>query len=182
MAGAGKDVGQSGKTGLKRPVPMFDPARGLLNNEHFQIGYVTNDIDRAVDVFRERFGVREFRANDNELPGGTKVGIRSVWIGNMMYEICYGSGPGMEIYTEWAPPDGEFVLRFHHFGYLVGDDASWEALERTIGEGGWKVRNPSDIPGFFRGCYVQVPELGHFLEFVQLRQGLRERMNATPVS
>src|SRR5258708_33131552 len=25
------------------PVPVFDPARGLLANDHFQMGYVTND-------------------------------------------------------------------------------------------------------------------------------------------
>jgi hypothetical protein len=168
--------------GLERPVPVYDPAKSLLHNEHFQIAYVTNDVDRAVKVFGERFGVKTFRANDNELPSGTKVCIRAAWIGGMMYEICYGRGPGMELYTDWAPPDGDFVLRFHHFGYLVPDDDAWTALEHEIERGGWKVRTKSDIAGFFRGCYVEVPELGHFLEFVQPRRGLLERMNATPVS
>ena len=112
-------------TSLQRPVPVYDPARGLLNNDHFQIAYVTNDIDRAVEIFRTRFGVGSFRANDDVLESGTKVGIRSAWIGGMMYEICYGAGPGMELYTDWAPPDGEFVLRFHHFGYLIPDEQAW---------------------------------------------------------
>lgn len=167
---------------FRRPIPVYDPAKSLLHNDHFQIAYVTNDIDRAVEVFRTRFGVREFRANDNDLPGGGKVGVRSVWIGSMMYEICYGAGAGMELYTDHAPPDGDFVLRFHHFGYLVPDEAAWDALERRIAEGAWRVRSRSDIPGFFRGCYVEAPELGHYLEFVLPRAGLLERLNATPVA
>jgi hypothetical protein len=135
-----------------------------------------------VAVFRDRFGVGAFRANDNVLPGGARIGIRAAWIGGMMYELCCGAGPGMELYTDRAPEGGEFVLRFHHFGYLVPDDAAWAALEAEIACGGWTVRTRSDIAGFFRGCYVEVPELGHFLEFVQPRAGLLERMNATPVS
>lgn len=167
---------------MRRLLPVYDPAKSLLHNEHFQIAYVTNDIDRAVDVFHNRFGVREFRANDNALPGGTRICIRAAWIGGMMYEICCGTGPGMDLYTDWAAPGGEFVLKFHHFGYLVPDETAWGALEAEIARGGWKVRTRSDIPDFFRGCYVEVPELGHFLEFVLPRQGLLERMNATPVS
>ena len=167
---------------LKRPVPAYDPSRGLLHAEHFQIAYVTNDIDRATEVFRERFGVREFRANDNEMPGGTSIAVRSVWIGDRMYEICCGKGPGMELYTDWAREGGDFTLKFHHLGYLILDDQAWSGLELQIEAGGWRVRTASDIPGFFRGCYVEVPELGHFLEFVQPREGLLERLNATPVA
>jgi hypothetical protein len=169
-------------TGLHRPVAVFDPGKSLLHNDHFQIAYVTNDINRAVAVFRHRFGVTAFRENDNELPNGAKVGVRSVWIGSMMYEICCGSGPGMDLYTDSAPPDTDFILKFHHFGYLVPDEAAWGALEREIERRSWLVRTRSDTPGFFRGCYVEAPELGHFLEYVLLGPGLLERMNATPVS
>ena len=168
--------------GFNRPVPVFEPAKGLMHNDHYHIAYVTNNLDRAVAVFRERFGVMAFRKGDYEAPDGSKVGIRSAWIGGMMYEICCGSGPGMELYSDWAPPRGDFVLRFHHFGYLMPDEAAWDALEREIERGGWIVRSRSDTPGFFRACYVEVPELGHFLEFVLPREGLLERMNATPVA
>ncbi len=167
---------------LHRPVPVYDVTKSLLHNDHFQIAYVTNDIERAMQVFRDRFGVKAFRTNDNELPSGAKIGIRSVWIGAMMYEICYGAGPGMELYSAWAPLDAEFILRFHHFGYLISDDNAWDALERQIARGGWTVRTRSDIPDFFRGCYIEAPELGHFLEFVLPRAGLLERLNSTPVS
>jgi len=170
------------ETAINWPTPVYDPSKGLLHNRHFQLAYVTNDIDQAVDVFRQRFGVECFRAKDNDLPDGGCVGVRSVWIGGVMVEICHGRGPSMTLYTDWAPPEGEFVLRFHHFGYLVGSGADWGVLERQVEEGGWKVRSNSDTPGFCRAMYVEAPELGHFLEFVLPREGLIERINATPVA
>ena len=166
---------------MHRPIPVYDPGRGLLHNDHFQIGYVTNDVDRAAEVFRTRFGVRAFRANDNDVEGGGRIAVRSAWIGGMMYEICCGSGPGMEVYSDPAPPGGAFILKLHHFGYLVPDETVWRALEGEIQRGGWTVRSRSDIPGFFRGCQVEAPELGHLLEFILPREGLLERFNATPV-
>jgi catechol 2,3-dioxygenase-like lactoylglutathione lyase family enzyme len=164
------------------PLPVFDPAKGLLHNDHFQIGYVTNDIDRAVEVFRSRFGVESFRESDAELPGGTKICVRAVWIGGMMYEIACGSGPGMEDFSDYAPLGADFVLKFHHFGYLIPDDAAWEAMEHVVTTGGWTLRKPSDTPGFVRTCFVDVPELGHLIEFILPRSGLIERFNLTPVA
>jgi catechol 2,3-dioxygenase-like lactoylglutathione lyase family enzyme len=164
------------------PVPVFDPAKGLLANDHFQMGYVTNDIERAVAVFRSRFGVQTFRASDNETPGGGKVSVRAVWIGRMMYELACGSGPGMEDFSDYAPPGGDFVLKFHHFGYLIPDEAAWSAMEAVVAHGGWTMRKPSDTPGFVRACFVDVPELGHLIEFIMPREGMIERFNATPVA
>ena len=165
-----------------RPIPVFDPAKGLLHNDHFQLGYITNDVERAAELFRVRFGVTAFRASDDAMPNGASMRVRSVWIGRMMFELFSGWGPDMEFYTDPAPPDGDFVLRFHHFGYCVPDDAAWEALERQLSAGGWTVRRRSDIPGYLRVCMVDAPELGHFLEFIQPRAGLNERFNATPVA
>jgi catechol 2,3-dioxygenase-like lactoylglutathione lyase family enzyme len=165
-----------------RPVPVFDPARGLLHNDHYHVGYVTNDIDRAAAVFRDRFGVAEFRETHSETPGGGGIALRSVWLGNMMYEITCGAGPGMELYTRHAPAGGDFVLEFHHYGYLVGEEESWAVLCQRIAADGWEVMLDSDIPGYCRACYVAVPELGHYLEFVLPREGLAERLEATPVA
>jgi catechol 2,3-dioxygenase-like lactoylglutathione lyase family enzyme len=164
------------------PPPVYDPARGLLHSDHFQIGYVTNDLDRAAQIFRDKFGIAKFRENDADLPGGTKVGTRTVWIGSTMYEIVCGSGPGMEAFSSYAPPDGPYVLKFHHFGYLVQDDAAWQAMEREVARQGWELMKSSDTPGYVRACFVDVPELGHLVEFILPREGLIERFNATPLA
>lgn len=165
-------------TRLDRPVPVFDPTKSLLNNDHFQLGYVASDIARAEDLFRSRFGVTEFRCRDNELPGGTSISTRTVWIGSMMYELACGKGPGMEQFSRFAPSDQP--VAFHHFGYLVPDDAAWQVLEDELARGGWDVIARGDTPGFGRTCMVTVPELGHQLEYIQLGDLLAEQMNSTP--
>lgn len=37
------------------------------------------------------YGVQTFRTSDNETRGGTKVSVRAVWIGRMMFELACGS-------------------------------------------------------------------------------------------
>lgn len=166
---------------LDRPVKAFDSSRGILCNEHFQMGYVTNDMAKAAAYFRQRFGVKEFRPTEGEQPGGGRISVRSVWIGNVMYEIICASGPGMEIYTDPVPP-GDFKLRLHHFGYLIPDQAAWEMLEETVECGGWTVRQRSETPGYVRAMFVEAPELGNYLEFVFPAPALLERFRATPVA
>lgn len=167
---------------LKRPVPVYDPARGLLHNEHFQLGYVTNDLERALAIFRERFGVTRWRENDSDLPGGGRVCTRTVWIGAMMYEIALGHGPDMDCFSDFAPPGGDFVLKFHHFGYLVPDEAAWTAVKEQIARSGLRVRKPGDMPGYVKTCFLEVPELDHLLEFILPREGLLAKMNQTPIA
>ena len=167
---------------LTRPVPVYDPRRGLLHNEHFQLGYVTNDLARALAIFRDRFGVTRWRENDADLPGGGRVCTRTVWIGAMMYEIALGHGADMECFSDFAPPGGDFVLKFHHFGYLVPDEAAWAAVEDAIARSGLRIRKPSDIAGYVKTCFLEVPELDHLLEYILPREGLLERMNQTPVA
>ena len=164
---------------VNRPVPSFDPARGILNQDHFQLGYVTGDIAAAEALMSERFGVNAMRRRDNELPNGASVSTRTVWIGSMMYEIACGKGPGMEQFSRYAPTGGR-VLAFHHFGYLVPGDEAWAAIEAEVARRGWAYEARSDTPGFARTAMIFAPELGHCLEFVLAREGLAEQFNQTP--
>jgi hypothetical protein len=164
---------------LKRPVPSYDPARPLLANEHFQICYITNDVDRAVALFAERYGIPHFRASDVELPSGAWIRLRVAWIGGVAYEIVCGGGPGMEHFT-CEPLSSGFVLRHHHFCYLVPDEESWSALERAIEQGGWKVRQNNRHDRIGRTMMIEAPELGHFLEYVMPGPDIVARYEATP--
>lgn len=167
---------------ITRPVPAFDPAKGLLHNEHFQIAYVTNDMARAEAVFRDQFGAREFRTNGGGNAQGGYVDVRAVWIGNTLFELLCGRGPGMELYTDVAPEGGPFVMKLHHFGYLVRDDADWAKLEETVERGGWNVVARSDAPGIVRALHVEAPDLGHLLEFVLAYPPFLKTLEGTPVA
>lgn len=164
---------------IRRP-SLPDQARGVLGREHFQIAYATNDIARAMETFRAKFGISEFRALEGPLPRGGHIHIELAWVGNLMYELLTASGPGSEPFTRGLPADS-YALRHHHLGYLVRDAADWEALQSDIAAGGWAITHAGDNPGFMRTCIVEVPDLGHALEFIWAAEAGRAFFESVPV-
>lgn len=140
-------------------------AAGLLRAEHFQMAYVTTDLDRACALFTERLGVRAFAPLGGPMAAGGQLQARFAWVGTLMYEIICASGPGAEIYREGLPADGRFAIRHHHLGFLVHDRAQFDAaLAAALGHG-WTVPYRSSN-ALVEACFVRVPELEHFLEYL----------------
>src|SRR5579859_3069181 len=102
MAMSGREEDMAGV--LKRPDAAFGPAKGLLRTEHFQMAYATNDIGRAMALFRDRYGINEFRTLAGQLPAGGHIHIELAWVGTIMYELMTASGPGSDIYMNRLPP------------------------------------------------------------------------------
>lgn len=150
---------------MKRPEFHSDLATGLLRTEHFQMAYATNDIERACDLFRQRLGIREFRRLEGPMPSGGRIHVELAWVGNTMYELLTAEGPGSELYMTRLPDDG-FALRHHHLGFLIPDEAQWQALMATIEREDWNLLSKSHAQGFMHSCFVDVPELGHYFEYL----------------
>lgn len=150
---------------MKRPIPTFDPSSGLLRNEHFQVSYATNDIERAKQVLSTRYGIAEFAQLQGQMPSGGHIHVEVAWVGNTFYELVTASGPGSEIFTSRLPQD-EFAIRHHHLGFLIYDQPSWDALFQTIERDGWTLLSANKTEGFLAHCFVDAPELGHYLEFI----------------
>jgi len=150
---------------LKKPPVTLNPGRGLFRNDHFQVAYATNDIERACAVFQDRYGIKEYRRLEGQLPEGGHIRIELAWVGGTMYELLCASGPGSERFTSVLPPGG-FAIRHHHLGYLIHSQAAWEALEQEIERGGWKVASKSDNKGFLKALIIEAPDMGHYLEYI----------------
>lgn len=150
---------------LNRPAAQAGPAADVLGFEQFQMAYVTNDIERACEVFRARYGVPGFRRLEGPLAEGGQIRIELAWAGGTLYELVEASGPGSEFYAERLPAD-RFAIRHHHLGFLVPDAEGWDGLQRRIETEEWRVMLRSDIPGFMQACYIEAPELGHYLEYL----------------
>ncbi len=148
-----------------RPAPPALPALKLMCNDPFQIAYSTNDIERACDIFAERYGISEFRRLEGERPGGGTIRVELAWVGSMMFELMTASGAGSELYMDRLPQDG-FAIRHHHIGYFVHDDASWDALASEAARLGVAYVPGNVNPGFLKSCFVDAPELGHYLEYI----------------
>lgn len=150
---------------LKRPAMAVRPGKSLLKAEHFEVAYATTDIERAKAIFADRFGITQFAPLGGSLPEGGEIQILLGWAGGVMYELLTASGPGSAVYVEKLPTD-RFAIQHHHLGHLIHDAEEWAALEAEVARKGWVVRVNQTIEGFMRQMFVEVPELGHLLEYL----------------
>ena len=114
------------------------PGHALLGREHSHSAWVTNDLERALDIFGRRYGVSEFRFLEGELPSGGYIRVALAWAGGQVLEVICATGPGAEFYNELLPGE-EFAIRFHHLGFIVHDEPGWEALEADLQAGDWPI-------------------------------------------
>jgi len=150
---------------LNRPAAAFDSGPGLLIAEHFQMAYVTNDMDQAKDLFCRQLGVREFTALKGEMPDGGHMHAEFAWVGTMMYELICASGPGSAHFMDMLPPGDGFALRHHHLGFLIQNQAQWDAVLANAAARGFPVVNHSVNP-LVEVCFVKVPHMEHYLEYL----------------
>ena len=160
------------------PVP---PGRGMLRKEQSHTGYVTNDLDRAMDLFRERYGVGEFTFIEGPMPQGGTIRVAFAWAGSQIYEIIQASGPDTEFYNALLP-EREFAVRFHHLGFVIHDAESWRELEAEIESGEWSVAYSTVTGDFIDAYYIYAPELGHHLEYVWPHEAGLAFYGAVPVN
>jgi hypothetical protein len=169
------------KNALTRPAQKFAPGSGLFRNDHFQIAYNTNDMDKAVALFAERYGVKEFRQLAGPTPAGGKIRMEIGWAGGVMYELIWGEGPGTEVFQVGLPKNG-FAIRPHHFGYHVPTQEGWDAVLTELERTGQKIVHQTHVPGFLRAIIVDQPELGHFLEYIFPEVGGIQFFETAPIN
>jgi extradiol dioxygenase family protein len=150
---------------MKRPNAAYRSADGLLCAEQFQIAYATNDIDRARGFFQEQYGIKEFRRLAGPLTAGGQIHVELAWVGNTMYELLTAMGPGAELYVGRLPTT-EFAIRHHHLVFLIHDETEWNALFAEVDRKSYKLLAKSNSPDFMQSCFIQVPQLEHYLEFL----------------
>jgi hypothetical protein len=137
-----------------------------MRNDHFQIAYVTNDIDRACDVFAARYGVSAYSRLEGPRADGGHIRVELAWVGGTMYELIMVSGPNAEMFNDRLPSDGSFAIRHHHLGYFIHDDTSWDAVHTEAERLGVALIQGNVNVGFLKSCFVDAPELGHYLEYI----------------
>jgi hypothetical protein len=147
--------------------PAFRPGRAsLLSRQHFQTAYVTNDMDQAIGLLADRYGVADFRyIRDVPLPTGGQMDIALAWVGNMNLEIIQGSGNPQSFYERSLP--GSFAIRFHHLGYLVPSQEEWDDVVAAIEAQKLEIIYSGSDPSGLDFIYIEAPGLGHFLEYIR---------------
>jgi hypothetical protein len=150
---------------LTRKPSDGETATGLLRAEHFQMAYVTNDLDRACALFGGQLGIRAWAILGGEMPDGGEIQACFAWVGTLMYEIIQATGPGSAIFIDRMPQTDGFVIRHHHLGFLIQNQEQWDGVLANAARHGWAVPHKNINP-LVEVCFVDVPELGHYLEYL----------------
>lgn len=140
---------------------------GLYAARHFQNAYTTRDIDAAARMFAGRHGVKSFHFM-RDIPFGpdATTTLALAWAGDVMIELIQPTG-GDNLYTSWLPQEGQ-LLRFHHLGHLISDDAEWQRVSERGALSGLPIALQGNSYGVNYLYLDARHELGHFLEYVYL--------------
>ena len=160
------------------PRPVEEVADMLANV--WQLGYVTTDLDRAMDVFSEQFGLRHavklpaggatFMAGERVAPWDARFAMGAR--GGLIVELIEPVGGEVEFYRRFLPDDGSFAVRFHHFATFVPTgDAEWERIAAILARAQLRFDYTVLIPDRVRAGYVDTSaQLGHLIEVCQLQR------------
>lgn len=86
-------IGRIKVTGfLNRPDARTTHYAGLLRKDQFQVAYVTNDLERACELFSQRYGIGEYDYIRGDMPEGGRIAVALAWSGVTNYEIIEAHG------------------------------------------------------------------------------------------
>ena len=152
---------------------------------HSQNAYVTNDLDRALAIWRDEFGVPEFYVFENDTPGlvsspDYRMKIALANVGGLEIELIEPL-PGLApMHAEVLPEDGSFAVRFHHAAMRIdGDLADFEAHMASLDPVRHSVIWQGGLGEVMRYAYTDArATIGHYLEHVWFDAAMYEQMSA----
>ncbi len=143
---------------------------------HMQNAYVTHNLDKAMELVSDRFGIEKFDRFDPDMtvntPGGEQplvTRVASFWAGGLNIEIIEPVSGYIEPYLNMLPADpGDAVPRFHHISLRRDDEPAMREEIAKLGlplafEGPLSIKGeiPSLVFVYLDGRQV----LGHYVEF-----------------
>lgn len=144
----------------------------MLFRGYYQNGYITHDLDMAMDLASRQFGLADYVTFDPtscvvRTPNGDErydARVAMAWSGDLQVELIQPLGDTIEFYRDVLPQDtSDFRPRFHHVAVRRPD---LELMRREIAALGLSIPLDGTVPGM-TFIYVDTRSwLGHFLELV----------------
>lgn len=130
---------------------------------------MTPDIDRAIEILRQQYGVEDVlqieATVDVWTPNGSGPATNKLafaWVGKLQYELIQPVSGPVDIYRDAISPDQP--LRFHHICMRVSGD--WDEFRAAVDRDKRKVAYAGEGQGL-KFIYVDARDtLGHYLEYV----------------
>jgi hypothetical protein len=145
----------------------------------WQVGYVTTDLDRAMEELKRDWGLEHcvevpvgatfLGADEQQLPWETRIAMGAR--GGLIVELIEPVSGEVDFYRRFLPPDGAYGIRFHHLAtFIPVGDEPWADVRAVLARSGLRVDYQVLIPNRVRAGYVDASaQLGHWLEICQLQ-------------
>lgn len=142
----------------------------LLTGRCGQLGYVTNDMDRAIEAFSRNGGVTQFLRNDGI---AFKVGegreaqcnVAIAITAGMQIEIIQPTGGDDHVYSQILDEAG-YQLKLHHQCHYVDTQEEFDAAKAAIREAGYPIVIEGVDPAAQYFYADMRTLLGHHVEYV----------------
>jgi hypothetical protein len=153
------------------------------NAVHHQIAYVTNDMDKACEVFARDYGVESFfHLSDGKEPSPALPGLRLklalAHVNGIEIELIEPTDGTKNIYSDVLPEDGHFVLVMHHVCIrITGGIENWNRHRAALDQDKHPIVIQGSLPDVVEFFYTdERSRLGHYLEHVWLSPATLEMM------
>lgn len=140
----------------------------MLEGQHYQNAYITRNIEKALQTFRERCGQENVTSFEVEVDvtstkgeGKARNKLAFIWVNNLQYELIEPVSGHVHVYQDDLPEGDE--LKFHHICMRVDD---WDEFRQNVDKMGYPVvlEGGSDA---LKYVYLDARNvLGHYLEYV----------------
>lgn len=154
-----------------------------INTLHSQLAYVTNDLDRAMAVLKDAYGVPGFFEFSNVKPGEDAAGrpvlkIALAVVGGVEIELIEPVGDSAPLFSDALPGGEDLAIRFHHVASRIdGPLAHWEAHVASLDLARHPVVFEGAVGDRLRFMYTdETATLGHFVEHVWMSPELLSQM------
>jgi len=148
---------------------------------HYQNGYVTHNVEAAIEIFAARFGVEGLRAFDIDVtvatPGGDRpmrLLIANGWAGGINFELIQPVSGYIDPIVAMLPDEQtDPVPRFHHFALRR---ENLDEMHAEIAESGLPVAFAGEPAGMVFAYLDAREAIGHYIEMVWKEPGGWEKI------
>lgn len=143
-----------------------------------QLGYVARDIDAALPLMVERYGLRDYHLSRDR--DGNALHIAQAWIGNTMVEVLQPRDPQGALYG-WALPDDPKTVKLHHYAMAFHSHEDWQGLKDALAAADLPIVAEGSVPDFLDFIYADTrDDLGHMMEYFRLEPAAQSYFDGLP--
>lgn len=157
----------------------------VLFKRHFQVAYLADNVDAAIALFADNYGIREWNVMDMldiHGQGSATQYIATAWAGDVQLEIIQPIETVPSLYSNWRRDSG-LPLRLHHLGFLIGSEAELAQAKAALAAKGSPIVAEGTFGEMLDFAYADTTaQLGHYYELIRLRSGGKQFLDATPVN